>query len=90
MLQAMNEDVPTIRSAVIRLVQALNAIYEENSIVVHRKQPNPVKFSLEDLVIADFTTCLRKSSNIMCSRCQFHQLFGTKVFQAAFLYTLKV
>jgi len=66
----MDKDDATIRSAVIRLVQALNAIYEENSIVVHRKQPNPVKFSLEELVIADFSNCLGKSSHVMCSRFQ--------------------
>ena len=49
----MNSDVAKVRSSVIRLVQALNNIYEENSIIVHKQESRPVKFSLEELVIAD-------------------------------------
>ena len=49
----MNSDVAKVRSSVLRLVQALNNIYEENSIIVHKQESRPVKFSLEELVIAD-------------------------------------
>ena len=65
----MGKDQDYIQSAIIRMVQALNEIYEENMIIVHRKQPNPVKFSLEELVIADTSICSR-SSHIMCYRFQ--------------------
>ena len=49
----MNSDKALVWSSVMRLILALNIIYEENSIIVHREESRPVKFYLEDLVIAD-------------------------------------
>ena len=49
----MNSDVAEVQSSVIRLVQALNSIYEENSIIVHKQESRPVQFFLKELVIAD-------------------------------------
>ena len=49
----MNSDKALVWSSVMRLILALNIIYEENSIIVHREESRPVKFYLEELVIAD-------------------------------------
>jgi hypothetical protein len=64
----MGKDADKIRSNVRRLIQALNEIYEENSIIVHKKQANPVKFFLEDLVIADRTKCWANPGHVMCKK----------------------
>ena len=49
----MNSNVAEVQSSVIRLVQALNSIYEENFIIVHKQESRPVQFFLKELVIAD-------------------------------------
>jgi hypothetical protein len=51
----------------MRLVQALNVIYDANSIIVHKKQSKRVEFSLDELVIADSSTCYGNSGSVMCA-----------------------
>ena len=49
----MNSDKALVWSSVMRLILALNIIYEENSIIVHKQESRPVQFFLKELVIAD-------------------------------------
>ena len=69
----MNSDVAKVRSSVLRLVQALNNIYEENSIIVHKQESRPVQFFLKELVIAD--RLLKKALWLLSERLDLQNSF---------------
>ena len=62
----MGSDKSKVQSSVLRLVQALNVIYDENSIIVHKNDYKSVKFSLQELVIADRWACYRYLGYVIC------------------------